>query len=247
MAAALAPRGAAPGPAPYSPAHSAPDTDGRPTLLVTTVDIGEGRQGRVEVRAGDDPVDVARAFCARHGLPEAIVLPLAQHLEDNLAESLAGAGDEYSEEEVDEVGGRCAAVRLGVGWACGMCCDWCLAHLFGRPTCRPCTAAYSRLPTQHWLRRSAALRRTRCGPPRRATRPPRLRRPATLQQPTQARQPERAPAYTWSRQQRAAPAAPAAARRRRAAAGRRRGSTTLLLLPTRQRMHRRHRQSRSRP
>ncbi len=119
MAAALAPRGAAPGPPLYSPAYSAdaPNTDSRPTLLVTTVDIGEGRQGRVEVRAGDNPIDVARAFCARHGLPEAIVLPLAQHLEDNLAESIAGAGGDYSEEEPEEVGGSGAAVRLGGGWA----------------------------------------------------------------------------------------------------------------------------------
>ncbi|PRW39076.1 expressed ef-hand domain-containing isoform A [Chlorella sorokiniana] len=104
MAAALAPRGAAPGPALYSPAYTAGghDADSRSTLLVTTVDIGEGRQGRVEVREGDDPVDVARAFCARHGLPEAIVLPLAQHLEDNLAESIAGAGGgDYSEEEYE--------------------------------------------------------------------------------------------------------------------------------------------------
>lgn len=114
MAAALAPRGTAPGPTPYSPAYGAgsPGIDSRPTLLVTTVDIGEGRQGRVEVRAGDDPIDVARAFCARHGLPEAIVLPLAQHLEDNLAESAAGAGGDYSEEEVEEVGGAAALLSV---------------------------------------------------------------------------------------------------------------------------------------
>lgn len=123
MAAALAPRGTAPGPTPYSPAYGAgsPGIDSRPILLVTTVDIGEGRQGRVEVRASDDPIDVARAFCARHGLPEAIVLPLAQHLEDNLAESAAGAGGDYSEEEVEEVGGAAALLsvmrRLGPGRA----------------------------------------------------------------------------------------------------------------------------------
>jgi hypothetical protein len=64
-------------------------SDLRPTLLVTTVDIGGGAAARVEVRQGDDPADVARAFCARHGLPEAIVLPLAQHLEENLAETNA--------------------------------------------------------------------------------------------------------------------------------------------------------------
>ena len=90
MSAAAAMHGAgavAPGPA----AARAPPADARPTLLVTTVDIGEGRQGRIEVRVGDDPVDVARAFCQRHGLPEAIVLPLAQHLEEKLADSAAAA------------------------------------------------------------------------------------------------------------------------------------------------------------
>ena len=55
--------------------------DERPTLLVTTVDIAEGQAARIEVRLGDDPIDVARTFCVRHGLPETIVLPLAQHLE----------------------------------------------------------------------------------------------------------------------------------------------------------------------
>lgn len=87
--------------------------DGRPTLLVTTVDIGEGRAGRVEVRAGDDPVDVARAFCSRHGLPDAIVMPLALHLEENLAETGAGSGssdggyDSQAEEETAQVRRTC--------------------------------------------------------------------------------------------------------------------------------------------
>ncbi|KAL4431755.1 hypothetical protein ABPG77_002971 [Micractinium sp. CCAP 211/92] len=63
----------------------------RPTLLVTTVDISEGQAARIEVRLGDNPVDVARAFCMRHCLPDTIVLPLAQHLEENLAEHAAAA------------------------------------------------------------------------------------------------------------------------------------------------------------
>ncbi len=63
----------------------------RPTLLVTTVDISEGQAARIEVRLGDNPVDVARAFCMRHGLPDTIVLPLAQHLDENLAEHAAAA------------------------------------------------------------------------------------------------------------------------------------------------------------
>lgn len=58
--------------------------DLRPVLLVTTVDIGEGVTGRVEVRLGDDPEDAARAFCAANGLPESVVMPLALHLQSNL-------------------------------------------------------------------------------------------------------------------------------------------------------------------
>lgn len=58
--------------------------DPRPVLLVTTVDIGDGVTGRVEVRLGDDPEDAARAFCATNGLPESVVLPLAAHLQSNL-------------------------------------------------------------------------------------------------------------------------------------------------------------------
>ncbi|KAI3431406.1 hypothetical protein D9Q98_004459 [Chlorella vulgaris] len=76
----------------YDVVHSQ-QAEERITLLVTTVDIGEGRAGRIEVCLGDDPIDVATAFCARHGLPEAIVLPLAQHLEENLAENEAAAAE----------------------------------------------------------------------------------------------------------------------------------------------------------
>ncbi len=63
----------------------------QPVLLVTTVDIGGGRSDRIEVRRGDDPSDVARAFCTRHGLPPAIVAPLTGHLEDNLRKAAAAA------------------------------------------------------------------------------------------------------------------------------------------------------------
>lgn len=98
--------------------------DTRPTLLVTTVDIGEGKAGRIELRLGDDPVDVARAFCARHNLPDTIVLPLAQHLEENLAETAAAAaaafahgnGTQYageSELEVRRVDGEREGVNCG--------------------------------------------------------------------------------------------------------------------------------------
>lgn len=120
---------AAPGPA----ATRAPPVDARPTLLVTTVDIGEGRAGRIEVCVGDDPVDVARAFCARHGLPEAIVLPLAAHLEENLAGSAAGTplrgGSDSGDEEEHEVR---AGWLAGAGQA-GLHC------MGGRPAAQACT------------------------------------------------------------------------------------------------------------
>jgi hypothetical protein len=55
-----------------------------PLLLVTTVDIGEGRSDRIEVRQGDVPLQVAAAFVAKHALPPAVVPRLAMHLEENL-------------------------------------------------------------------------------------------------------------------------------------------------------------------
>lgn len=55
-----------------------------PLLLVTTVDIGEGKTDRIEVRQGDVPLEVAHAFVAKHNLPVAVVPRLAMHLEENL-------------------------------------------------------------------------------------------------------------------------------------------------------------------
>lgn len=61
-----------------------PEHDDRPTVLVTTVDIGGGRSDRIEIRKGDDPADAARKFCEQHQLPNAVLEPLTQHLLDNL-------------------------------------------------------------------------------------------------------------------------------------------------------------------
>lgn len=61
-------------------------------LLVTTVDIGGGASERIEVRHGEHAEDVARAFCGRHGLPDAIVGPLAAHLEENLKKAAGARG-----------------------------------------------------------------------------------------------------------------------------------------------------------
>jgi hypothetical protein len=58
-------------------------------ILITTVDIGDGKSDKIEVRAGDDPLDLARDFVSRHGLPDAIVEALGQHLRDNLRDAAA--------------------------------------------------------------------------------------------------------------------------------------------------------------
>ncbi|GBF97125.1 hypothetical protein Rsub_10136 [Raphidocelis subcapitata] len=58
-------------------------------ILITTVDIGEGNSDKIEVRAGDDPLDLARAFVHKHALPEAVVEALAQHLHENLRQAAA--------------------------------------------------------------------------------------------------------------------------------------------------------------
>lgn len=56
----------------------------QPIILVTTVDIGGGKSDKIEIRRGDDPADLARAFCDRHSLPEGVLGPLTEHLLDNL-------------------------------------------------------------------------------------------------------------------------------------------------------------------
>ncbi len=53
-------------------------------ILITTVDIGNGKSDRIELKQGDDPSDAARAFCLQHGIPETVVGPLTDHILDNL-------------------------------------------------------------------------------------------------------------------------------------------------------------------
>ena len=101
MSAAVRHPGGSLGPLGQGLAKGAADPDPRPTLLVTTVDIGGGRSARVELREGDHPVEAARAFCAAHGLPDSIVAPLAQHIWDNL-----GAAPTAEEEGEDEERGE---------------------------------------------------------------------------------------------------------------------------------------------
>ncbi|KAG2439667.1 hypothetical protein HYH02_010549 [Chlamydomonas schloesseri] len=85
---------------------AAPEPGAARVLLVTTVDIGGGASERIEVRQGEAAEDVARAFCSRHGLPDAIVGPLAAHLEENLkkaagARALQGQGGGDSGKSLD--------------------------------------------------------------------------------------------------------------------------------------------------
>lgn len=64
----------------------------RPTILVTTVDIGGGRNGVIEIKKGDDPEVLAARFCDMHGLPDTVVGPLTDHLLDNLRKAAATKG-----------------------------------------------------------------------------------------------------------------------------------------------------------
>lgn len=68
---------------PMQPAAQLPT----PLILITTVDIGEGKSDQIEVRQGDEPLDLARAFVVKHHLPSTIVEALAHHLHDNLREA----------------------------------------------------------------------------------------------------------------------------------------------------------------
>lgn len=54
-------------------------------LLVTTVDIAPGVSVQLEIYDGEDPLEVSKKFCAEHGLPESVVTPLKEHIEDNLS------------------------------------------------------------------------------------------------------------------------------------------------------------------
>ncbi len=56
----------------------------QPVVLVTTVDIGNGRSDKIEIKRGDDPADLARDFCQRHSLPDGVLGPLTEHLLENL-------------------------------------------------------------------------------------------------------------------------------------------------------------------
>lgn len=64
-------------------------------LLVTTVDIRPGVSVQLPFYQGDDPVMVAQRFCREHGLPDSVVAPLKEHIEDHVRE------EEARQEEVE--------------------------------------------------------------------------------------------------------------------------------------------------
>jgi hypothetical protein len=55
-----------------------------PVILIMTVDIGDGRIGTIEVHSNDDPLELAKAFCAFHSLGDHVHAPLAQHITNSL-------------------------------------------------------------------------------------------------------------------------------------------------------------------
>ncbi|KAF6256830.1 hypothetical protein COO60DRAFT_1656523 [Scenedesmus sp. NREL 46B-D3] len=105
----------------YEEEHGPADIEGgdtagpqQPLLLVTTVDIGEGRSGRIEVRLGDVPMDVAREFVIKHGLPPAIIPRLAVHLEENLAKVAAQKAAAAAHARDKMADGQCTQDELAV-------------------------------------------------------------------------------------------------------------------------------------
>lgn len=72
-----------------------------PPVLVTTVDLGEKGSETLMIFNNDDPLQVARDFCAKHKLPGAVVEPLTAHILDNLAPTDTKA-DPVEEQRTDD-------------------------------------------------------------------------------------------------------------------------------------------------
>lgn len=65
-------------------------------ILIMSVDLGEGRSGRVVVHERDDASMLARDFCRRQGLPEELVKPLKEQIVANVVK--LGLREEKSRE-----------------------------------------------------------------------------------------------------------------------------------------------------
>ena len=70
----------------YSEINTSPQRDAYSTkeLLVMTIEIGNGNHDTIHVSENDDPADLAKDFCMKHGLSPNIVVPLAQNIYHNI-------------------------------------------------------------------------------------------------------------------------------------------------------------------
>ncbi|DBA68524.1 TPA: hypothetical protein ACH3X2_013618 [Trebouxia sp. C0005] len=101
--------------------QSSGGTSEKPIILITTVDIGEGRTDRITLREGDSPQDAALAFCQGHALDKGIAGPLARHIQGNLDRArhdalaqtqAAAAQQQLKRSQVDSTGVPMPASRV---------------------------------------------------------------------------------------------------------------------------------------
>mgnify|MGYP006976747553 CR=1 FL=1 len=57
-------------------------------LLIMTIEIGDGKKDTLRVFENDDPNELAKAFCQKHGLNPNIIYPLAQNIYNNMEQVL---------------------------------------------------------------------------------------------------------------------------------------------------------------
>lgn len=76
---------------------------GKVPLLVTTVDIAPGVSVQLEFHAGEDPFEVSKRFCEQHGLPESVVGPLKEHIEENTSDNAPAEDDDSHDGQEEDV------------------------------------------------------------------------------------------------------------------------------------------------
>eukprot|EP00761_Pharyngomonas_kirbyi_P009287 gb/GECH01009303.1/.p1 GENE.gb/GECH01009303.1/~~gb/GECH01009303.1/.p1 ORF type:complete len:736 (+),score=216.59 gb/GECH01009303.1/:1-2208(+) len=76
----------------------------RKTILLMTVDIGEGKNDTIQVKEGDDPWELAVDFARRNGLADKVIEPLTEHLKMNIVafEPPSSDGHEETKRNLDE-------------------------------------------------------------------------------------------------------------------------------------------------
>ncbi|CAK0790034.1 unnamed protein product, partial [Prorocentrum cordatum] len=83
--------------------------DLRRLVLKVTVEISQDQADVILVCEGEEPAALAAQFCARHGLREAFLGPLARHIQESLDKVARGevvACDELAESPCDDLPGR---------------------------------------------------------------------------------------------------------------------------------------------